>query len=71
MANVEIYTWIGRPYCSRAKKLLDRKGVNYTEHKIDDDEDATEAMVARGSNGRTSVPQIFIDDRHIGGIFIG
>jgi glutaredoxin 3 len=67
MAKVEIYTWRFCPFCIRAKQLLDRKGVAYTEYEIDGDEAARQAMVARGSDGRRSVPQIFIDDRHVGG----
>lgn len=67
MANVEIYTWDTCPFCRRAKQLLDRKGVSYTEYAIDGDETARDAMVARGTNGRRSVPQIFINDQHIGG----
>jgi glutaredoxin 3 len=51
----------------RAKQLLDRKGVPYTEYAIDGDEAARDAMAARGSDGRRSVPQIFIDDNHVGG----
>ncbi|MGL5875675.1 MAG: glutaredoxin 3 [Xenococcaceae cyanobacterium] len=66
VANLEIYTWSRCPFCIRAKALLDRKGVEYTEYCIDGDEDAREKMSQR-ANGRTSVPQIFIDDRHIGG----
>ena len=65
-ANVEIYTWSRCPFCIRAKGLLDSKGVEYSEYCIDGDEDAREKMAAR-ANGRTSLPQIFIDDRHIGG----
>ncbi len=67
MAKVEIYTWRFCPFCIRAKQLLDRKGVAYEEYVIDGDEEAREAMVARGSDGRRSVPQIFIDDQHVGG----
>ncbi|MEB3177122.1 MAG: glutaredoxin domain-containing protein, partial [Synechococcus sp.] len=40
MASVEIYTWRACPFCVRAKQLLDRKGVNYTEFAIDGDEAA-------------------------------
>ena len=65
-ANVEIYTWSSCPFCIRAKGLLDKKGVEYSEYCLDGDEDAREEMAAR-ANGRSSVPQIFIDDRHIGG----
>ncbi len=67
MAKVEIYTWRFCPFCIRAKHLLDRKGVAYEEYVIDGDEEARDAMVARGSDGRRSVPQIFIDEAHIGG----
>jgi glutaredoxin 3 len=65
-ANVEIYTWVTCPYCIRAKWLLGWKGVKYTEYKIDGDESARQAMAER-ANGRRSVPQIFINNEHIGG----
>lgn len=67
MANVEIYTWTTCPFCRQAKRLLEQKGANYTEHVIDGDEKARTAMVARGTDGRRSVPQIFINNQHIGG----
>ncbi len=66
MPSVEIYTWRTCPFCIRAKQLLDRKGVAYTEFSVDGDEPARDAMAARG-DGRRSVPQIFINDQHIGG----
>ena len=62
-AKVEIYTWSRCPYCIRAKGLLDRKGVDYTEYCIDGDEDARDVMSER-AGGKTSLPQIFIEDRH-------
>ena len=65
-ANVEIYTWTSCPFCIRAKALLDDKGVNYQEYVLDGDEAGRDKMSQR-ANGRRSVPQIFIDDRHIGG----
>ncbi|MBM5799177.1 MAG: glutaredoxin 3 [Cyanobacteria bacterium M_surface_7_m2_040] len=65
-AKVEIYTWRACPFCIRAKALLDRKGVAYTEFAIDGDEAARAAMAAK-SGGRRSVPQTFINDRHVGG----
>jgi len=65
-ADVEIYTWQICPYCIRAKLLLWWKGVNFTDYKIDGDSTAREKMADR-ANGRRSVPQIFINDRHIGG----
>ena len=67
MANVEIYTQSACPFCLGAKQLLDQKGVPYTEYVLDGDETAGEAMVARGTNGRRSAPQIFINNQHIGG----
>jgi glutaredoxin 3 len=67
MPKVEIYTWSTCPFCIRAKKLLDKKGVKYIEYVIDGDEAAREKMVLRGSDGKRSVPQIFINDQHIGG----
>lgn len=65
-ANVEIYTWQTCPYCIRAKLLLWWKGVNYTEYAIDGDDAARDAMAERANGGR-SVPQIFINNNHVGG----
>lgn len=65
-ANVEIYTWQTCPYCIRAKILLRWKGVDFTEYKIDGDGGARLRMAKR-ANGRKSVPQIFINNQHIGG----
>ncbi|MDJ0675064.1 MAG: glutaredoxin 3 [Calothrix sp. MO_167.B42] len=62
-----MYTSSTCPFCRHAKQLLDRKGVSYTEYVIDGDEAARDAMVTRGTNGRRTVPQIFINDQHIGG----
>lgn len=67
MAKVEIYTWKTCPFCLRAKELLDIKNVEYTEYAVDGDEEARDKMAARGDDGKRSVPQIFIDDKHIGG----
>jgi glutaredoxin 3 len=64
--HVEIYTWRTCPFCIRAKALLDKKGVDYTEYMIDGDESARTKMAQR-AQGRRSVPQIFINDQHIGG----
>jgi glutaredoxin 3 len=65
-AKVEIYTWQTCPFCLRAKLLLWWKGVEYQEYKIDGDEVARSAMAQR-ANGRRTVPQIFINNQHIGG----
>ncbi len=64
--KTEIYTWSTCPYCIRAKALLNKKGVQYTEYCIDADNKAREVMSLR-ANGRRSVPQIFINEQHIGG----
>jgi glutaredoxin 3 len=64
--NIEIYTWQSCPFCIRAKALLKNKGVEFTEYSIDGDEQARAKMAER-SDGRRSLPQIFIDDVHIGG----
>lgn len=65
-ANVEIYTWQTCPYCIRAKLLLWWKGVQYTEYKIDGNGAARVKMAAR-ANGQRTVPQIFINNQHVGG----
>ncbi len=66
MPTVEIYTWRACPFCIRAKALLDRKGLTYTEYAIDGDQAARQAMSEK-AGGRTSVPQTFIDSQHVGG----
>lgn len=66
MAKVEIYATGSCPYCVRARALLDDKGVPYTEYRIDQQPELRPEMERRAQGG-TSVPQIFIDDRHIGG----
>jgi len=66
MAKVEIYYWTTCPYCRRALALLDSKGIDYTGYDITGDEGARAKMVER-TGGPKSVPQIFIDDKHIGG----
>ena len=64
--NVEIYTKMFCGYCARAKRLLDDKGVAYTEYDITMDSDKKREMIERKPDART-VPQIFIDGRAIGG----
>lgn len=66
MAKIEVFTKFFCPYCSRAKALLDRKGVEYREIDVTMDRAGFAAMVERAGGART-VPQIFIDDKHIGG----
>ena len=65
MARVEIYVKTFCPYCYRAQMLLDSKGVEYETYVLDSGEHRQE-MIQRAS-GRTTVPQIFIDDQHVGG----
>lgn len=64
--KVEIYTWSSCPFCIRAKALLKQKQVEFIEYGIDGDNQGRMKMSER-ANGFTSVPQIFIDDLHIGG----
>lgn len=65
MAQVTIYTTKVCPYCVRAKHLLDRKGVEYQEISAED-EAVRETMIAK-SGGQRTVPQIFINNHHVGG----
>lgn len=66
MATVEIYTKAFCGYCWRARELLEAKGIEFEEHAVDGGGPKREEMIRR-ANGRTTVPQIFIDGRHIGG----
>jgi glutaredoxin 3 len=66
MPKIEIYTQPFCGYCSRAKKILDRKGVDYEEIDIMEHPARRPEMVER-ADGRTSTPQIFIDGEGIGG----
>lgn len=66
MATIEIYTKAFCPYCHRAKALLDGKGVSYEEFDITMGGPRRGEMIDR-AGGRTTVPQIFIDGRHVGG----
>ena len=63
---IDIYTKTFCPYCWRAKQILEAKGVKYREIPIDYGGEAREQMIAR-ANGRTTVPQIFIKEHHVGG----
>lgn len=65
-AKVEIYYWSTCPFCVRALALLDRKKVEYTGYNITGDDAARAKMIER-TGGSKSVPQIFINDKHIGG----
>ena len=65
MARVEMYSKTTCPYCYRAKDLLRSKGVSIEEYVIDGGGSKRDEMIDRA--GRTTVPQIFIDGRHVGG----
>ena len=65
MAKVEVYSSLFCPYCRAADRLLSGKGVECIVYDVDADGARRREMVER--SGRTSVPQIFIDDQHIGG----
>jgi glutaredoxin 3 len=66
MAKVEIYSSPFCGFCYRAKRLLDSKGVAFEEYDVMMNGALKSEMIDR-AGGRTTVPQIFIDDRHIGG----
>ena len=66
MSQVTIYTKPYCPYCVRAVELLETKGVAFDEVEAAFDPDKRQEMIRR-SGGRATFPQIFIDDRHIGG----
>ncbi len=65
MPKVEMYTTASCPFCVRARNLLDKKGVEYTNFSVDAQPELRPEMEKR--SGRTSVPQIFIDEYHVGG----
>ncbi|TZG29323.1 glutaredoxin 3 [Sphingomonas montanisoli] len=66
MAKVEIYTKQYCPYCSRAKALLSQKGVDFEEYDISMGGPKRAEMLQR-ANGGSTVPQIFVNDQHLGG----
>lgn len=66
MVDVTIYTKPGCPYCTRAKKLFDDKGVDYKEIVAASDP-ALRAEMVEQAGGRNTFPQIFINTRHVGG----
>jgi glutaredoxin 3 len=66
MAKIEVYTTKTCPYCVRAKNLLNQKDVDFSEIDVTGDDAGREALLKK-SNGMRTVPQIFINDKHIGG----
>jgi glutaredoxin 3 len=65
MPTVQIYATAFCPYCVRARRLLKQKGVEFEEIRVDKDREEMRSMIQRSN--RTTVPQIFINQRHIGG----
>ncbi len=65
-ASITIYTKAYCPYCVRAKALLTAKAVQFQEFKIDEQPELRPDMINK-AGGRSTVPQIFIDEQHIGG----
>jgi glutaredoxin 3 len=66
VATVEIYTKASCGFCTRAKRMFEMKKIEYREISVDRGGAPREEMIQR-SNGRSTVPQIFIDGRHVGG----
>ena len=66
MTQVTIYTRMMCGYCSAAKRLLESKGVDYVEHDASFSPELRQEMIGR-ANGRSTFPQIFIGDYHVGG----
>jgi glutaredoxin 3 len=66
MSDIVIYTRMMCGYCAAAKRLLDKKGVSYVEHDASFAPELRQEMIAR-SGGRSTFPQIFIGDIHVGG----
>lgn len=66
MSKIDIYTKSHCPYCHRAKALLNQKAVSFNEIEIDIKPELRSAMIER-AHGRSTVPQIFIKDQHVGG----
>lgn len=66
MSGIEVYSSLWCPFCARAKALLNRKGVEYREIDVDRDPNLRQQMMQR-AGGRRTVPQIFVDGRHVGG----
>ncbi len=66
MTDVTIYTRMACGYCTAAKRLLEKKGVAFTEHDASFSQELRAEMIQR-ANGRSTFPQIFVGDVHVGG----
>ncbi|WP_341756937.1 MULTISPECIES: glutaredoxin 3 [unclassified Candidatus Tisiphia] len=65
--TVIIYTLTYCPYCTKAKKLLDQKNISYQEIIVDNYNDEQRSELQTKANGQRTLPQIFINGKHIGG----
>jgi len=65
-AKIEIYSGDYCPYCVRAKSLLKQRGLDFIEYNVQQEPEKRVEMMKR-SNGGRSIPQIFINDQHVGG----
>ncbi len=65
--TVIIYTLTYCPYCTKAKKLLNQKNISYEEIIVDNYNERQRLELQAKANGQRTLPQIFIDDKHIGG----
>ena len=65
-AKIEIYSGDYCPYCVRAKSLLKKRGLNFIEYNVQQEPEKRVEMMKR-SNGGRSIPQIFINNQHVGG----
>jgi len=66
MATIEVYSGAFCPYCIRAKALLRKKGLDFVEYNVQSEPDKRDEMLQR-SGGARSIPQIFINNRYVGG----
>jgi len=66
MALIEVYSGAFCPYCMRAKALLKKKGLDFIEYNVQAEPDKRDEMLKRSGGART-IPQIFINHRHVGG----
>lgn len=66
MATIELYSGGHCPYCLRAKSLLKQRDLAFVEYDVQAEPEKRDEMLKR-SNGARTIPQIFINDRHVGG----
>ena len=66
MTTITVYSGPNCPYCDRAKKLLEKKGLAFTDYNVREDAARFDEMLEK-SGGRKTIPQIFINGQHVGG----